>query len=183
MSANYPGADSAPYTLTTIEKFIAWARKSSTWPLTFGLACCTFEFMALVTPRYDVARHGVEVYRASPRQADLLMVNGRLSNKMVPVIRQLYEQMPVPKWVISVGACASSGGVFDNYAIVQGVDQVLPVDMYVPGCPPPPEALMHAVLKLQAVIARGYTGGGVEAWLARQAQGAAASPARGGVRP
>ncbi len=138
--------------LTTVDRFARWAQKSSIWPLTFGLACCAIEMMNLVSPRYDSARFGAEVFRASPRQADLMIVSGRLSNKMVPVIKQVYEQMPEPKWVIAMGACASSGGIFDNYAIVQGVDQVIPVDIYVPGCPPTPDAVLHAVLQLQKKI-------------------------------
>lgn len=140
---------------TTIDKFVRWAQKSSMWPLTFGLACCAIEMMNLVAPRYDSSRFGAEVFRASPRQADLMIVSGRLSNKMVPVIEQVYEQMPNPKWVVAMGACASSGGIFDNYAIVQGVDEVIPVDIYVPGCPPTPDAVLHAILKLQESIASG----------------------------
>lgn len=147
--------------VTTVEKFVRWAQKSSIWPLTFGLACCAIEMMNLVAPRYDASRFGSEVFRASPRQADLLIVSGRLSNKMVPVIEQIYQQMPEPKWVIAMGACASSGGIFDNYAIVQGVDEVLPVDVYVPGCPPTPDAVLDAVLKLQESIASGKAKGGL----------------------
>lgn len=147
--------------VTTIDKFVRWGQKSSVWPLTFGLACCAIEMMNLVSPRYDAARIGSEVFRASPRQADLLIVSGRLSNKMVPVIKQVYEQMPEPKWVVSMGACASSGGIFDNYAIVQGVDQVIPVDIYVPGCPPTPDAVLDAIIKLQAAIQSGQVKGGV----------------------
>lgn len=149
--------------VTTIDKFVRWAQKSSIWPLTFGLACCAIEMMNLVSPRYDAARFGAEVFRASPRQADLLIVSGRVSNKMVPVIKQIYQQMPEPKWVISMGACASTGGIFDNYAIVQGVDHVIPVDIYVPGCPPTPDAVLDAVLKLQDSIQKGRTKGGVMA--------------------
>ena len=129
------------FIVTTIDKFVRWAQKSSIWPLTFGLACCAIEMMNLPGPRYDSARFGAEVFRASPRHADLMIVSGRLSNKMVPVIERIYQQMPEPKWVIAMGACASSGGIFDNYAIVQGVDEVLPVDVYVPGCPPTPDAV------------------------------------------
>lgn len=142
---------------TTIDKFVRWAQKSSLWPLTFGLACCAIEMMNLPAPRYDSSRFGAEVFRASPRHADLLIVSGRLSNKMVHVVEQVYEQMPNPKWVIAMGACASSGGIFDNYAIVQGVDEVIPVDVYVPGCPPTPDAVLDAVLKLQQGIAAGRT--------------------------
>jgi NADH-quinone oxidoreductase, B subunit len=149
--------------VTTIDKFVRWAQKSSIWPLTFGLACCAIEMMNLVGPRYDAARFGSEVMRASPRQADLMIVSGRLSLKMVPVIQQVYQQMPEPKWVIAMGACASSGGIFDNYAIVQGVDRVLPVDVYVPGCPPTPDAVLHAIMKLKESIAQGRAKGGVMA--------------------
>src|SRR5690554_1329202 len=147
--------------VTTVEKFVRWAQKSSIWPLTFGLACCAIKMMNLVGPRYDASRFGSEVFRSSPRQADLLIVSGRLSNKMVPVIEQIYQQMPEPKWVIAMGACASSGGIFDNYAIVQGVDQVIPVDVYVPGCPPTPDAVLHAVLRLQEEIVQGDPQAGV----------------------
>ncbi|HEY8496288.1 MAG TPA: NADH-quinone oxidoreductase subunit B family protein [Limnochordales bacterium] len=147
--------------LTSVEKFVRWAQKSSIWPLTFGLACCAIEMMNLVSPRYDMAQFGAEVFRSTPRQADLMIVSGRLSNKMVPVIEQVYRQMPEPKWVIAMGACASSGGIFDNYAIVQGVDEVLPVDIYVPGCPPSPDAVIYAVLKLREAIASGQAHGGV----------------------
>ena len=163
VSDNVPGVAQDQFLVTTIDKFVRWGQKSSVWPLTFGLACCDIEMMNLVTPRYDAARFGSEVFRASPRQADLLIVSGRLSNKMVPVIKQVYEQMPEPKWVIAMGACASSGGIFDNYAIVQGVDQVLPVDVYVPGCPPTPDAVLDAVIKLQAAIGDGRVKGGVSA--------------------
>lgn len=149
------------FMVTTIDKFVRWAQKSSIWPLTFGLACCAIEMMNLVAPRYDSSRFGAEVFRASPRHADLLIVSGRLSNKMVPVIETIYQQMPEPKWVIAMGACASSGGIFDNYAIVQGVDEVLPVDIYVPGCPPTPDAVLDAVIKLQKSIAAGSAKGGV----------------------
>jgi NADH-quinone oxidoreductase subunit B len=134
--------------LTTVEKLVNWTRKSSFWPATFGLACCAIEMMATGGARYDLARFGMEVFRASPRQADLMIVAGRVSQKMAPVLRQIYDQMPEPKWVLSMGVCASSGGMFNNYAIVQGVDHVVPVDMYLPGCPPRPEMLMDAILKL-----------------------------------
>lgn len=141
--------------LTTVEKMGRWAQKSSVWPATFGLACCAIEMMSVTNSRYDLARFGAEVFRASPRQADLMIVAGRVSQKMAPVLRTIWEQMPEPKWVISMGACASSGGVFDNYAIIQGVDHVVPVDIYVPGCPPNPEALMFGILKLQEQIIKG----------------------------
>src|SRR5512147_3274969 len=131
-----------PVLTTTVDKVVQWARRSSIWPVTFGLACCAIEMMSMSASRYDIARFGAEVFRASPRQADLMIVAGRLSRKMAPVLRQIYDQMPEPKWVISMGACASSGGVYNNYAIVQGADQVVPVDVYVPGCPPSPDALI-----------------------------------------
>jgi NADH-quinone oxidoreductase subunit B len=138
--------------LTTLAKAVNWARKQSVWPVTFGLACCAIEMMAMGTGHYDVARWGMEIFRASPRQADLMIVAGRLSQKMAPVLRQIYDQMPEPKWVISMGVCASSGGMFNNYSLVQGVDTIVPVDIYVPGCPPRPEMLMYGILKLHEKI-------------------------------
>lgn len=138
--------------LTTVEKLAGYARKGSLWPATFGLACCAIEMMAAGGPRYDLARFGMEVFRASPRQADLMIVAGRVSHKMAPVLRQIYDQMPNPKWVLAMGVCASSGGMFNNYAIVQGVDHVVPVDVYLPGCPPRPEMLIDAILKIHAQI-------------------------------
>ncbi len=138
--------------LTTVDKMVRWAQKSSIWPATFGLACCAIEMMSVTNSRYDIARFGSEAFRASPRQADLMIVAGRVSQKMAPVLRTIWEQMPEPKWVIAMGACASSGGIFDNYAIIQGVDHVVPVDIYVPGCPPTPEALIFGVLKLREKI-------------------------------
>jgi len=143
-----------PLLTTTVEKVVQWARRSAIWPAQFGLACCAIEMMAMAASRYDVARFGAEVFRGSPRQSDLMIVAGRLSRKMAPAMRRVYDQMPEPKWVISMGACASIGGVFDNYAIVQGVDQVVPVDVYVPGCPPRPESLIYGIVQLQNKISR-----------------------------
>jgi len=146
-------ADALPDVMTTrLDSLVNWARKSSIWPATFGLACCAIEMMNTVSGRNDLARFGAEAFRASPRQADVMIVAGRVSRKMAPVLRRIYDQMPEPKWVISMGACATSGGVFDNYAIVQGVDKVVPVDVYVPGCPPRPEMLVHAIMMLQEKI-------------------------------
>ena len=138
--------------LTTVEKVAGLARSHSLWPATFGLACCSIEMMSTGAGRFDLARFGMEVFRPSPRQADLMIVAGRLSQKMAPVLRQIYDQMPEPKWVIAMGVCASSGGMFNNYAIVQGVDHIVPVDIYLPGCPPRPEMLLDAILKLHAQI-------------------------------
>jgi NADH-quinone oxidoreductase subunit B len=138
----------------SLEKVVNWARKNSVWPATFGLACCAIEMMMTVAPRHDLARFGMEAFRASPRQADLMIVAGRVSQKMAPVLRQIYDQMPEPKWVISMGACASCGGMFNNYAILQGVDQIVPVDIYVPGCPPTPEILMSGIFQLHRQISK-----------------------------
>ncbi len=140
--------------LTTVETLLSQARANSLWPLTFGLACCAIEMMSTAGSRFDISRFGSEAFRATPRQADVMIIAGRLSKKMAPVLRQIYDQMPEPKWVISMGACASSGGVYNNYAIVQGADQVVPVDVYVPGCPPSPDALIYAIMKLQEKIKR-----------------------------
>jgi len=146
--------ESAPsgFLLTTVESLVGYFRKGSLWPVTFGLACCAIEMMATGGPRFDISRFGMEVFRASPRQADLMIVAGRVSQKMAPVVRQVYDQMPGPKWVLSMGVCASSGGMFNNYAIVQGVDHIVPVDIYLPGCPPRPEMLLHAILALHDQI-------------------------------
>jgi len=139
----------------TLEEFVKWAREHSVFPATFGLACCAIEMMGTGAAHYDLARFGMEVFRASPRQADLMIVAGRVSQKMAPVLRQVYDQMMEPKWVISMGVCASTGGMFNNYAIVQGVDQVVPVDVYAPGCPPAPETLIHAILTVHEKIRTG----------------------------
>ncbi len=138
--------------LTTLEKMVNWSRKSSMWPFGFGLACCAIEMMSTFMAHFDLARFGMEVLRPSPRQADLMIVSGRVSNKMAPVVKRLYEQMPNPKWVISMGACASTGGVFNNYAILQGVDKIIPVDMYIPGCPPRPQQLIDGIVKLHEKV-------------------------------
>ncbi len=136
------------FVTTTLENVVNWSRTRAMWPLLSGLACCAIEMMAAQSSHYDMSRFGMELMRASPRQSDLLIVAGRVTNKMAPVLRRLYDQMPAPKWVISMGDCASNGGVFNNYAIIQGVDEVLPVDVYIAGCPPRPEALIHGILVL-----------------------------------
>jgi NADH-quinone oxidoreductase subunit B len=138
-----------------LEDLVQWARSRSVWPATFGLACCAIEMMGAGGAHYDIARFGMEVFRASPRQADIMIVAGRVSQKMGPVLRQIYDQMAEPTWVISMGVCASTGGMFNNYAIVQGVDQIVPVDVYAPGCPPTPETLIHAITTLRKLIETG----------------------------
>ena len=159
--------------LTNLDKFVSAVRANSLWPLTFGLACCAIEMMATGASRYDLARFGAEVFRASPRQADLMIVSGRVSIKMAPVLRQIYDQMPEPKWVIAMGACASSAGMFNNYAIVQSVDKIVPVDIYLPGCPPRPEALIHGIMKLQEKILASPVEVGTVTFQPRRKKGAA----------
>jgi NADH-quinone oxidoreductase subunit B len=137
---------------TSLEKAVNWARTNAMWPMLFGLACCAIEMMSAQASKYDMSRFGMELMRPSPRQADLMIVAGRVSRKMEPVLRRLYDQMPAPKWVIAMGDCASCGGVFNNYAIVQGVDEIVPVDVYVAGCPPRPEALIHGIITLHEKV-------------------------------
>ncbi len=139
---------------TTLNTMVNWARKSALWPMPFGLACCAIEMMSVVAPRYDLARFGAEVFRFSPRQSDLMIVAGTLTYKMAPVARKIYDQMPEPKWVIAMGACAISGGIYNTYSVVQGLDQVIPVDVFLPGCPPRPEALIHAIMEIQKKVGR-----------------------------
>jgi NADH-quinone oxidoreductase subunit B len=182
---------------TTLQRALSWGRANSIFPATFGLACCAIEMMSIVTPRYDIARFGAENMRASPRQADLLILSGRVSIKMAPVVRRIYDQMLKPKWAIAMGACSSSGGMFANYAVVQGADKFMPVDVHVPGCPPRPEALLSGFNKLQRMIQgnpdpgwrRRYKAIGTEEWARgpiepteeeRDAYAAARDLARGG---
>ena len=147
------GLESQAGVLTaSLEKLVNWARRNSLWPATFGLACCAIEMMASTDSRFDMSRFGSEAFRASPRQADVMIVAGRVCKKMAPILRQVYDQMPEPKWVIAMGDCASCAGVFNNYAVVQGVDQIVPVDVYVPGCPPSPDALIYGVMQLQKKV-------------------------------
>jgi NADH-quinone oxidoreductase subunit B len=163
---------------TTLENALNWGRANALFPMTFGLACCAIEMMSMVTSRYDIARFGAEAFRASPRQADMMILSGRVSIKMAPVVRRVYDQMLEPKWVIAMGACSSSGGMFSNYAVVQGADKFMPVDVHVPGCPPRPEALLHGFNKLPRMIQgnpdpgwrQRYNAAGTEEW-ARAAHG------------
>jgi NADH-quinone oxidoreductase subunit B len=147
-------AQESAYT-TRVQDFVNWARKNSLWPMPMGLACCAIELMATVGPRYDLARFGAEALRFSPRQADLMVVSGTVTKKMAPAVRKIYDQMPDPKWVIAMGACASTGGMYRTYAVTQGVDEILPVDVYLSGCPPRPESLIEGVLEIQRKIKRG----------------------------
>jgi len=143
-----------PILTTTVEKMVQWARRSSIWPVTFGLACCAIEMMAVMDARHDLSRFGAEVFRGTPRQSDLMIVAGTVVEKMAPIVKRLYDQMPEPKWVIAMGSCATCGGPYRTYAVTQGVDRIVPVDVYVPGCPPRPEALIYGIMALQKKIDR-----------------------------
>jgi NADH-quinone oxidoreductase subunit B len=149
-------ADKAGHPEWLLTRLVDWGRENSIWPASFGLACCAIEMMAAGGSKFDIARFGSELFRASPRQADLMIVSGRVSQKMAPVLREVYDQMPDPKWVLAMGDCAACGGIFNNYAVIQGVDRIVPVDMYVPGCPPRPEALLDGIIKIQARIRSGH---------------------------
>ena len=147
-----------PILTTSVEKMVQWARRSAIWPVTFGLACCAIEMMAMAAGRYDVARFGAEVFRGSPRQSDLMIVAGTLCNKMAPALRKVYDQMAEPRWVISMGSCANGGGYYHySYSVVRGCDRIVPVDIYVPGCPPTAEALLYGIVQLQNKIKRTNT--------------------------
>jgi NADH-quinone oxidoreductase subunit B len=175
--ASWAGLESLNHNFLTgkLEDMVKWARSASMWPATFGLACCAIEMMAAGAADFDLARFGMEVFRPSPRQSDLMIVAGRVSQKMAPVLRQVYDQMVEPKWVLSMGVCASTGGMFNNYAIVQGVDEIVPVDVYAPGCPPSPQTLIHAILTLHAKVRSGEImrrpGRGAEIDLAAEVSG------------
>jgi len=149
------GADKTGHPEWMLTRLVDWGRENSIWPASFGLACCAIEMMATGGSKFDISRFGSELFRASPRQSDLMIVSGRVSQKMAPVLREVYDQMPEPKWVIAMGDCAACGGIFNNYAIIQGVDRIVPVDMYIPGCPPRPEALLDGIIKLKALIGQG----------------------------